>query len=490
MIWGWRTILEKFSPQNFLIRLALLTALSGIVLPLSAHGHELGISNLRRSGAAFREVARQVSPAVVFIRVERLVQDRASGELPTPFADEFFRRFFGLPKSPSPDSENPSKHSVFAQGSGFLVSPEGYILTNHHVIGEAKTLNIHLADGREFTARVIGCDPHSDVAVIKIEADALPVLPLGDSDALEVGDWVLAVGNPFGLTHTITAGIVSAKGRSSVGFTDYENFIQTDAAINPGNSGGPLIDLNGDTIGMNTAIFSQSGGYMGIGFAIPINMVKAIADQLIEKGFVTRGYLGVTMQSLTPLLARGFGIEGQKGVLLSQISSDSPGEKAGLRPGDLVVDYAGQAVAKIGDFHNRIAMTRPGTRASITVLRDGERRQLEVVVGKLQDGNQGSAAKPPVTEKLGLTLQPLTLDLAQQLGYLGEQGVVVTRVRPGSLAADAGIDSGTLIKEVNRTPVKTEAEVRREMEKSPTRDTLLFLTRTGKTNRYVALQLD
>jgi serine protease Do len=470
----------------------LLAALS--LLPFSAFGQEAAIESLRQTGEAFRAVAKKVSPAVVFVKVEKIVKDQPAGEFPFPFGDhgpfgdDFFRRFFGIPMPQGPGQEERPPQRMLGQGSGFIVTPDGYILTNNHVVGEADKVTVQLEDGREFTAKVIGADPRSDVAVIKIDADRLPVLPLGDSDALAVGDWVLAVGNPFGLSHTITAGIVSAKGRSSVGIADYENFIQTDAAINPGNSGGPLVDLDGKAVGMNTAIFSRSGGYMGIGFAIPINMVVSIRDQLIEHGSVTRGYLGVTIQDLTPELARGFGMEGQKGALVAAVSEGSPAEKAGLKRGDVIVEFAGKPVTDIGDFRNRVAMMAPGTREKITVVRLGKRQSLEVGIGKLPEEKEGGGKEPPAAAELGLTVQPLTPELAQQLGYVGESGVVVSRVAPGSVAAEAGIRPGTLIQEVNRTPVKDPNEFRKAVARTPKDGNVLLLVRQGDTTIYLALR--
>jgi serine protease Do len=328
------------------------------------------------------------------------------------------------------------------------------------------------------------------VAVIKIDAANLPVLQLGDSDALEVGDWVLAVGSPFGLSHSITAGIVSAKGRSSVGIADYENFIQTDAAINPGNSGGPLVDVDGRVVGMNTAIFSRSGGYMGIGFAIPINMIKTIRDQLIEHGSVIRGYLGVAIQNLTSELAQSFNLEGQKGALVAGVTKDSPAEKSGLKQGDVIIEFAGKPVVEIGDFRNQVAMTPPGTDKKMTVIRDGKRQTLEVTIGKLPGEEEEGTKEPSAVSELGLTVQPLTRELAQQLGFVGEEGVIVSGVSPGSAAAEAGIRPGFLVQEVNRRPVKTPAEFRQAVANTPKGGTVLLLLKDGESSLYVALELE
>ncbi|MFQ5902242.1 MAG: Do family serine endopeptidase, partial [Candidatus Binatia bacterium] len=334
--------------------LLVLSFLSVAVLPPPANAQKKAIENLRETGKAFAAVARKISPAVVFIKVEKTVTGGSPFSPSMPFGDEFFRHFFG---EPFPYRQPPrQRQRIVGQGSGFIISSDGYIVTNNHVVGDADKVIVGLIDGREFTAKTIGTDPHTDVAVIKIEAKYLPVLPLGDSDALEVGEWVLAIGNPFGLSHTLTAGIVSAKGRSSIGITDYEDFIQTDAAINPGNSGGPLINLEGRAVGINTAIFSQTGGYMGIGFAIPINMAKSIRDQLIKHGSVTRGYLGIMIQDITPALAKTFGLDTTKGVLISEVTKGSPAGMAGLARGDVIVEFNGHPVEKVGPFHNEVAL--------------------------------------------------------------------------------------------------------------------------------------
>jgi serine protease Do len=325
------------------------------------------------------------------------------------------------------------------------------------------------------------------VAVIEIKTGGLPALRLADSATLEVGEWVIAIGNPFGLSHTLTVGVVSAKGRTSVGISDYEDFIQTDAAINPGNSGGPLVNLDGEVVGINTAIFSRSGGSMGIGFAIPSNLAKSIADQLIERGEVTRGYLGVVIQPLSSDLAASFGVEPGKGVLVAQVTEDSPAQKAGLRQGDVIVAFAGEPVRDVGGFRNRVSLTPPGTRVPVTVVRDGKRRVVEVTIAKLTEDQPASAAPEPGAGELGLTVQTLTPQLAEQFDAKPGEGVVVTQVRPGSVAARAGIEPGTIILQVNRKPVKTAADFQRLVKESSQAKRVLLLLRSGNTQRYVAL---
>ncbi|NOQ42752.1 MAG: Do family serine endopeptidase, partial [Desulfuromusa sp.] len=357
------------------------------------------------------------------------------------------------------------------------------------VVGGADKVTVQLLDGREYTAEIIGTDPPTDVALIKIDVDEkLPFLPLGDSDKLEVGDWVLAFGNPFGLSHTLTAGIVSAKGRSGIGLTDYENFIQTDAAINPGNSGGPLINLDGEVVGMNSAIFSRSGGYMGIGFAIPINMANNIYQQLVKHGGVTRGLLGVLIQDLTKDLAESFDIDQREGILVAQVMEDSPAEKGGFKQGDVILKLNGNKVDKVARFRNQVAMTRPGTEVDFLVLRDGKKKKIKAVIGTMETDDAGQQVSSDKLPELGMRLQKLTRDLAEQFGYEGAQGVLVTDVEPGSIAARAGIKRGNLIEEVNRTEVETPDQVKKLIQDSK-KKTVLLLVRQGDASRYLALKV-
>jgi len=475
----------------YVLTVCLLTValnVGSFIVPASAQ--DTGIKNLKETGKAFRSVAKQVSPAVVFIKVETEVQQQAGNNSfeGTPFGDEFFRRFFGqIPQQQAP--RQAPRHHATAQGSGFLISADGYIMTNNHVVGHADKVTVQLLDGRDFDAKIVGTDPATDIALIKINADEkLPFLKLGDSDKLEVGDWVLAFGNPFGLSHTLTAGIVSAKGRSGIGLSDYENFIQTDAAINPGNSGGPLVNLDGEVVGMNSAIFTRSGGYMGIGFAIPINMAKNVRDQLIEHGTVKRGRLGVYIQDLTKELADSFGIDQREGILVSQVMADSPAAKAGLQQGDVILALNGDKVDKVSKFRNKIAFTSPGTKVKLLVLRDGKKETIVAEIGTLETDQQGHAVSADALPKLGMTLQGLTPELADQLGYQNASGVVVTAVESGSIAAQAGIKRGDLIEEVNRTQVKTPAQVK-QLIKDSNKKTVLLLVRQGDASRYLALKL-
>lgn len=476
----------------FLTVALVAVGLSGISTVNTAFAQDTGLESLRETGKAFRSVAKQVGPAVVYIQVEKEVKQQSIADNPFsghPLGDEFFRRFFGQPQQQEPQKKTPKRRES-GQGSGFLISADGYIMTNNHVVGDADKVTVQLLDGREYDAEIVGTDPPTDVAIIKIDADEkLPFLQLGNSDQLEVGDWVLAFGNPFGLSHTLTAGIVSAKGRSGIGLTDYENFIQTDAAINPGNSGGPLINLDAEVVGMNTAIFSRSGGYMGIGFAIPINMAKDIHQQLVKHGGVTRGRLGVLIQDLTKDLAESFDIDQREGILIAQVMEDSPAEKAGFKQGDVILKLNGNKVDKVAKFRNRIAMTRPGTGVDFLVLRDGKKKKIKAAIGTMETDDDGQPVSSDKLPKLGMRLQKLTHDLAEQFGYKDARGVLVAEVEAGSIAAQAGIKRGSLIEEVNRTEVETPDQVKKLIKDSK-KKTVLLLVRQGDASRYLALKLE
>jgi len=471
--------------------LFLSVALVFMLHPLaqaSVEGEELAF--IQKTSKAFTGVAKKVMPTVVFISVEKIIE---AGQAVSPFEynnpfdlfnDDFFNRFFGY-RYPH---MQPRKYKQMGMGSGFIISEDGYILTNHHVVGDADKITVRLKDGREFDAKTIGSDPRSDVALIKLEdGKNLPVLSLGDSDSLEVGEWVMAIGNPFGLAHTLTVGVVSATGRTAVGITDYEDFIQTDAAINPGNSGGPLINLKGEAIGINSAIFSKSGGYMGIGFAIPINMVKAIKDQLIEHGEVKRGYLGVSIQDLTKELMESFNLKDTEGVLIGDVTADSPADKAGIKRGDVIVEYMNKEIKNSGQFRNLVALTPPGTKVKIALIRDGKRMVLVAELGSLEKAKVGGVSQTDVMEKLGFSVQDLTEELARQFGYSAKEGVIISQVAPGTPAQFAGLKPGVLILEVNRKGVKNVREFLEAIEGS---ESVLLLVQQGQYSRYVILQMD
>jgi serine protease Do len=483
------------------VRLLLILLL---VFASAAQALEGGVESLRQTGKAFASVARAVSPSVVFIQVEGKASPIAIRGFSSPFGEEWpfgddlFERFFGdrfsgIPKMPKQEVPKGDRRAI-GQGSGFvfaakdgLLSDKTYILTNNHVVEDAEKIRVKFQNGREFNAKVTGRDPQSDVAVLEIKTGGLPSLRWGNSSDLEVGEWVVAIGNPFGLSHTLTVGVVSAKGRTSVGINDYEDFIQTDAAINPGNSGGPLVNLDGEVVGINTAIFSRSGGYMGVGFAIPSNLAEAIANQLIERGEVTRGYLGIMIQQLTPELAESFDIDSGKGILVAQVSEDSPAEKAGLRQGDVIVEYRGEPVTDVGGFRNRVSLTAPGSTETVTVLRGGKRKTLQVTIGRLTEDKLIAQGPAQSADEIGLTVQTLTAQLAEQFDAKPGEGVVVTEVRPGSIAAMAGIETGSVILQVNREQVGSAADFQRAVKQAASDKRVLLLVRKGSMQRYVAL---
>lgn len=479
--------------------LAQLILLFVFFLPAAHALDDDGVESLRETGKAFASVARRVSPSVVFIDVEgrqpeNTMQSPFGGQF--PFGEEFFRRFFGTPMPGNPpgggQQQRPRMHG---QGSGFVISTDKgllsdktYILTNNHVVENADNITVKFQDGREFDAKVKGTDPKSDIAVIEIEAADVPALKWGDSSKLDVGEWVVAMGNPFGLSHTLTVGVVSAKGRTSVGISDYEDFIQTDAAINPGNSGGPLVNLDGDVVGVNTAIFSRSGGYMGVGFAIPSKLAQRIANSLIETGEVVRGYLGIVIQPLTQDLAESFDIDASSGILVAQVEDGTPAAEAGFQQGDVIVEYEGKEVSDAGDFRNRVALTAPGSDRKVTVIREGKRKTLKVTIGKLDDARMmAGRGDTDTAEELGLVVQQITPDLAQQFNVEPGSGVVVTGVQPGSIAAEAGLRPGVVILQVDQKPIGSPAEFKRAVSNSSDDNRVLLLVGQGNMQRYIVL---
>ncbi|HXI04663.1 MAG TPA: DegQ family serine endoprotease [Candidatus Saccharimonadales bacterium] len=424
-------------------------------LPAIVQGAGGGGAPAPASFPDFRNVAKEVIPSVVTVRSERTVQVQQQGMpfLGGPFDGDLFGRFFGQPQGP--DQQPPEYHQS-GLGSGVIVSSDGYILTNNHVVEHSDSVEVVDSAGETLKAKVLGTDPQTDIAVLKVDATGLTPIHMGNSDALEVGEWVLAVGNPFSeaLGHTVTAGIVSATGRANLQLADYEDFIQTDAAINPGNSGGALVNEDGQLVGINTAILSRSGGNQGIGFAIPINMARNVMEQLIKTGKVTRGWLGVGIQNLTPDIAEGLGIKDQKGAIVSEVQPGTPAADAGLKQGDVIVGLNGKPVESSLDLRNSIAETKPDTKVDLDIIRGEQHESINVTLGERENGqeNGGSASgsEPGSVEKdLGLSVRPLTRDLAARLGYDGDQGVIVTRVEPGSSADEAGLQRGDLIKQIN-----------------------------------------
>ncbi len=421
------------------------------------------------------EIAKAAKQAVVNITTKVAAESgaRSLPQVPEEFK-EFFKRF-GPPQERSP---------LEGRGSGFIINSQGYILTNNHVVDDASDVRVKLSDGREFTAKVVGKDPKTDLALIKIDdGGTLPVLPLGDSGALQVGEPVMAIGNPFGLEQTVTTGIVSATGRV-IGGGPYDDFIQTDASINPGNSGGPLVNAKGEAVGIDSAIFSRGGGSIGIGFAVPINMAKFVVPQLVEHGRVLRGWLGVTIQPLTADLARSFGVPQSEGALVSSVKDGSPAARAGVNAGDVIVEFDGQKIGRTTDLSRIVAATAVGRPAAVKVIRDGKPLTLSATIARLEDKEDvvaaGESGGKSEHGKLGLSVEALTPEIARELGTSQKHGLVVREVQEGSPAAEAGIRPGDLITEVNRQPVKTREDLRRALDKRPAgQPTLVLVHREG-----------
>ena len=411
----------------------------------------------------FTEVAKAVTPAVVNITTsmgDRGHEARGQRDRMRERMEEFFGSPwgpFGSPWGPRMPQDQP-EHRRSGMGSGVIVTPDGHIITNNHVIDGARELTVTLPDKREFKGKVIGTDPKTDLALIKVEARELPYVAWGDSSKLQVGEYVLAVGNPFGLNSTVTLGIVSALGRGRMGITQYEDFIQTDAAINPGNSGGALVNARGELVGINTAIFSQTGGYQGVGFAVPASMAQPVYDSLVKTGKVVRGYLGVGIQEVTQDLAKSFGLKQTQGALISDVNEDSPAEQAGIKQGDVIIGYQGSSVQDPVALQRSVTRTPIGTKAAVKVARNGNEMDLTVTIGEQPDSTKVAMAEQGSSDHplAGVAVQELDRQTARELGFTKKtQGVVVMDVEPDSPASQAGLTSGDVIREINRQPVKS-----------------------------------
>lgn len=444
----------------------------------SAQAAPTGTAGSGQTVPDFASLAKKIGPMVVNVAT---VQMRKTAEN-VPGSDDplgqFWQRFFDgrVPRGPQRQG---------GLGSGFIIDRDGTILTNYHVVDGADKITVTLSDGRSFTAKVLGRDQKTDIAIIKIDAQQdLPAVSLGDSDQLEVGEWVMAIGNPFGLDHTVTAGIVSAKGRR-IGDGPYEDFIQTDASINPGNSGGPLINLRGEVVGINTAIFSQSGGNIGIGFAIPTNLVKDLLPQLKAKGKVVRGFLGTTIQKITPDIAESMGLKQPNGALVADVAKDGPAERAGIKTGDVIVAFDGKEIKDSADLPLQVARLAPGKRVQVKILREGKDLTLPITVGEFKESEVVASGE---TGELGLTVEKVTPEVAEELGLKRVEGLVITAVKPGSAAEDGGLQTGDVITEINRHPVRTMADFRRETAKAGKGQSVLFLVRRGQGSLFLALK--
>jgi serine protease Do len=456
--------------------------------PISIAQNALPVS-LGNFANGFSAVIKPALPAVVNIRTSKIVKPQANQTSPM-FNDPMFRQFFG--DQFGQGQGKPHAEREQALGSGVIITSDGTILTNNHVIDGATDIKVQLSDKRDFTAKLVGADPKSDIAVLKIEAKDLPTLPLGDSSQLNVGDLIFAIGDPFGVGETATMGIVSATGRGRLGIEEYENFIQTDAAINPGNSGGAMIDIHGNLVGINTAILSHggSGGNEGVGFAIPMSMAKPVMDQILAHGKVVRGYLGVHIQDFSPELAKSFNFNQSGGVLIGDVSPNTPAANAGLKKGDVILKLNGQAVSDNNDLRNTISQMAPGTAVKLDIWRDGKTQDYNVTLGELKDDKIAAegADETGGGEIQGIEVQDLTPEISQQLNLpTGTHGVVVTSVDPSSAAAGAGIGRGDVIQEINHKPVTSASQYKQLMTGAGAQPILLLVNNGGVT-RYLVLE--
>jgi len=469
-----------------MVRFSCYVILISMVLLFSGtRASEAASPSLGQQGPpSFADLAERVNHAVVNISTTQVLKENPMQPHIGPnspfrdfFGDEFFKRFFG--------DGSQGQLKTHALGSGFVIEGEGLILTNNHVVEKADEIKIKTETGKEYDAKVVARDPKTDIALIKVSAGADFPRPaqLGDSNSIRVGDWVMASGNPFGLGHTVTSGIISAKGRV-IGAGPYDDFLQTDAAINPGNSGGPLFNMNGEVVGINTAIVAQG---QGIGFAIPINLAKEILPQL-KSGKVTRGWLGVIIQDITPELAESFGIKQTKGVLVGDVVQDGPADKAGLKRGDVVTALNGKDVDNAHTLSRLVASTSPNTQVTVQIIRDGKSKDIKATIGTMPD--EGTEAPLPTKESAwGLTVQNLTAELAQRFGWdQNEHGVVISEIKPGSPAGDAKLRPGDLVKEVNRQKIQNVRDYNQALQKTKKGESLLLLIKRGSNTFFVALK--
>ena len=442
-----------------------------------------------RLGTSFSPIVKKVAPSVVKVTTSTKVKQASMQDFPG-FDNPFFRRFFGEELEQRAPRRQQNLPRQLGQGSGVIVTKDGYILTNNHVVDEADEVKVVLLDGREFTGKVVGKDPKTDVAVLKIDGKDLPFLEMADSDKIEVGDIVLAVGNPFGIGQTVTMGMISATGRATLGL-DYEDFIQTDAAINPGNSGGALVDVDGRLIGINTAILSRSGGNQGIGFAIPASLARDVMESLVSDGKVTRGYLGVMIQDVTPSLAKEFSLKDQKGALIGDVVPKGPAEKAGFKSGDVVLEFNGKPVKDSRHLKLQVARVKPGDSVPVKILRNGSTKSMEVTVNELPGSEKLAKADTKNTDDgealKGVAVGDLNAQTRREFNIPSSvHGAIVTEVDENSVAREAGLKPGDVILEINRHPVKGAEDAVKLTENPKDKTTLLRIWSNGGS-RYVVV---
>jgi len=452
------------------------------------------IDILTQLSDAQSEVAAIATPSVVNISTTRVVKSREDTTYDL-FDDPFFRKFFG-DQFPRPNV--PKEHKEQSLGSGVIVSEDGYIVTNNHVIEKADEIKVLLSNKKDYKAKLIGADPKTDIAIIKIDSKGLTALPWGDSNKLKVGEIVFAIGNPFGLNQTVTMGVIGAVGRANVGIADYEDFIQTDAAINPGNSGGALVNARGELIGINTAILSRTGGYQGIGFAVPSSMAKQVMDSLVKYKKVVRGWLGVSIQEVTSDLAEEFGVKDLKGALVSGVMKKSPAEKAGIRQGDVILQYNGKVVEDTGHLRNMVSQTPIGTTVKMKLFRNKKELEVDVAIAELPKKLAETSSRSEEPEEssdeensalAGLTVRELTPELARRFGYdESDKGVVVVKVESGSRVFEAGVRQGDLILQVNQKSIATIEEYGKIIKQIKTKERILLLIRRKGQDLFVTVK--
>jgi len=471
-----------------LIPVLLTIMIATMAFASSKPGKSQGIENDPFTFTTFRDIASKYSDSVVNISTTTVLKPRRRNRRRSPMddfmGDDFFRHFF------EPQQTQPRK--LQSLGSGVIIDSEGYILTNNHVVEDVDQVKVTLLNGDTYDAEVIGTDTETDIGLIKIEPDSpIKAIPLGDSDIIVAGDWVMAIGNPFGFGHTVTVGVVSATRRSMVMPRDelpYQDFIQTDASINPGNSGGPLLDIHGRLIGINTVIASRTGQSAGIGFSIPINMIEPLLDDLKTNGSVTRGWMGVTIQTVNPALAKHWNLESTKGAVISELVEGAPAEEAGIKPGDVILKYNGIEIRDSSHLSQVVASSRVDEKIKIELMRDGKLKTISMVVGTRPDDALNIKSESGVTMDLGMSVQNITDDIARQLRLASTDGVLISKVRPGGAADNADLRRGDIILEVNRTPVKDVNEYRNVIKKLMTDEGAVLYIQRGNSRIFVPLE--
>lgn len=466
---------SKYSKLFLTLIFSACTLYAAPTKPTNKPQDTTGVTVLKEASEGFTQVAENAIPAVVSIK-----SFFDSSEATDPFNNDFFFYFFG--------QQPPQMEPSAGFGSGFFISADGYILTNNHLVQNATKVQVITHDGSQYEAQIIGTDPNTDVALIKVDGKNFPFLVLADSDKVRIGQWAIAVGNPFELEASLTVGVVSATGRARFGNSNLGSYIQTDAAINPGNSGGPLLDLNSQVIGINTAILTKTGGYMGLSFAVPSNLAKHVSEQLKEYGHIQHGYLGVRVQVLTPDIAKALNLDSHQGVVILEVTANSPAQKAGFQEQDVILKINNKPLTQQTSLSSEIGMMKPGTSVTFTINRDGKIKEITAVLGQNPLDLNGPSTEV-VQSTLGIEVQNLTPEYAKQLGYTETQGVIITKVKPNSQMAIASVRPGTLILAVNRQKVNNTEEFQQALSQNDKNKHILLLVKYGKITRYISVTL-